>query len=231
MRFFIGLLLASSLSAAALAQDTQAAVEDEVIAEGKRLGADDAMDAFLRGDYATAEIEFEENFSRLRRAQRLRETAIQQGASDAISAQVSEGAGIGASTPQTGQTARGTDIFGTPTSYANNRVRKDDPDTISSGSDLGNQLYMAGLSEIQLGKLDEAKESFARALKLNETLHDARFRLALLALQDGNTEEARDHLTHMEKALRNCHSRCERLGNREVLETGISQLKGFLEAA
>ena len=228
----LSLLAATLVAPAAFAQDADpdapAVIEDEVIVEGVRRGADDAMAAWLRGDYATAEIEFEKNFSRLKRFESIRRSAIEQNASDAIGGEINLGAGTGS-----GASAQGADAGGEPAGtslvYTNQRFKPgdDDPNLISSGNDLGGQLYMAGMSELQLGKYAEAKESFERALFFNETLHDARLRLGLLAVQEGDMKEANKQLAKLEKGLRGCKSRCERFGDREILENGIAQLKQF----
>ena len=229
----LSLLAATLVAPAAFAQDADpdapAVIEDEVIVEGVRRGADDAMAAWLRGDYATAEIEFEKNFSRLKRFESLRRSSIEQNASDAILGEVNAGINTGSGGGQ-GTTQAETDVAATASSiYTNKRFRPgdDDPNLISSGNDLGGQLYMAGMSELQLGKYAEAKESFERALFFNETLHDARLRLGLLAVQEGDMKEANKQLAKLEKGLRGCKSRCERFGDREILENGIAQLKQF----
>ena len=236
MKYALLALTASALLAGpAVAQDStpQERVEDEVIVEGVRKGGDPAMDAFLRGDYVTAEIEFEKNFSRLKRFEYLRESSIQDSVRDAISSQVNANANVGTAGGQneagSSQTA---DAFSTASPvYINKRDVRDDPNTVRSGTDLGAQIYMAGLSELNQGKLDEAVESFERALKLNKTLHDARYRLGLISIALGKPEDARKHLTRMERELRGCYARCESLGDREILETGISELKRFLGEA
>ena len=204
-------------------------LEDVIIVEGQRRGADPAMDAWLRGDFKQAEIEFERNFSRLKQSVRLRETTIQQNVSDSIFTEIQSGANVGSGANAAAADASAGQTPGQAFVYTNQRREKPtDPNLISSGSDLGGQLYMAGLSELKLGKYDEARKSFERALFYNETLHDARLRLGLLALQDNDVEEARKQLAALERKLGNCHARCERFGDREILENGVTQLKQFL---
>ena len=238
------LTLAAALSAFTLAtayaaqaqvqtQTDDSPVEDVVIAEGVARGGDPAMDAFLRGDYVTAEIEFEKNFSRLKRIEGLRTAAIQDSVRDAFSAQVNEGANTGTAGGQNeAGSAQTADVYSTSAPvYINKRDRPGDDGLVRSGTDLGAQLYMAGLSELNQGKLDEAVLSFERALKRNKTLHDARLRLGLISIALGEPEQARKHLARMQEELEGCHARCESLGDREILENGISELKRFLGEA
>ena len=232
------LLSAAALFAmpyAASAQDAADApveeIEDVVIVEGVRRGGDPAMDAWYRGDFKQAEIEFEKNFSRLKQGVRLKQTQIEQNASDALQTQILSGANTGSAGSQEGADAGlGADAQSASLVYTNQRFRPgdQDPNIVRSGTDLGAQLYMAGLSELKLGKFSEAKESFERALFYNDTLHDARLRLGLLALQDNDADEARKQLRRLEARLKSCHSACERYGDREILENGVAQLKQFL---
>ena len=244
IRIALALFAAAALSVPAVAQDSDpdtaiatlpsgpstAPIEDEIIVEGQRRGADAAMDAWLKGDYVTAEIEFEKNFSRLKVGERLRRTNVEQNASDAIQGQIFDGANTGSGSSEGGAAAGDNDTtFGAATLYTNQRFRPgdDDPNVISSGNDLGGQLYMAGLSEVKLGKYAEAKKSFERALFYNEYLFDARLRLGLLAVQDGDMKEAQKQLRKLRGDLNGCHGRCERFGDREILENAVAQLEQF----
>jgi len=62
-------LLSASLIFSPLSYAQSAVVEDEVVATGTLRGADPAMGAFFSGDYATAEVEFEKNFRRIKRSE------------------------------------------------------------------------------------------------------------------------------------------------------------------
>jgi thioredoxin-like negative regulator of GroEL len=61
---------------------------------------------------------------------------------------------------------------------------------------------MRGLSQIKLGKLEEAKASLTSAVALRKTNCDAYFRLALLEIQDGDSKAARKRLKQLKKAAR-----------------------------
>ena len=223
-------VIAVSPASSQLSDQPEGPAEDEVIVEGTIRGADPAMSAWLAGDYVTAEIEFEKNFSRLKRIESAKRSAIEQNASDAIQGQIMAGANT-----DSGSSAESTSGGVEPTSttaqvYTNQRFRPgdEDPNTIGSGNDLGGQLYMAGMSELRLGKLDEAKESFDRALFYNQTLHDARLRRGLLAVAEGDMSEARRQLERLQRELDGCHSRCDRLGDRDILKNAVEELSPFV---
>jgi len=184
--------------------------EDEVISRGQLRGSDPAMDAFLKGDYAVAEIEFQKNFEALRRIQRIRDDAFLQARGNILANNINTLNLQSASNDGTtvGQTLTPTNRLGI-TVLRHNDV--DDKNIISSGRDVGVQLYMKGLSQIQLKKYDEAKASFKSALRLSKSvrLHDARMRLGLLELRDGRPDEAKRQLRALEKLSKRCRYRCE----------------------
>ncbi|MEL7232767.1 MAG: tetratricopeptide repeat protein [Pseudomonadota bacterium] len=214
----------------AIAQNAEP-IEDEIIVEGERRGADPAMDAWLKGDYVTAEIEFEKNFSVLKKGQTRLRSAIEQNVSDAVGGQLNElantGSGANAASAEASQTA----FNSVAPITTNQRFKPEDENLISSGTDLGGQLYMAGLSELKQGKIDEAKESLKRALFYNETLHDARYRLGLIALGTGERDVAEEQLEKLETAWDRCKAACKNRGDDEILETGVTQLRAFLGRA
>ena len=187
-------------------------IVDEVIVTGRRRGADSAMDAFLRGDYATAEIEFQKNFERLKRQQSLQDSSYRDAQLQA--SRVPEptgpsgaaGAGQGAEAAAAASTASTSGSFNP--SFAYSKGADDGIEIVSSGTDLGAQLYMKGLSQLQLGKFDDARSSFERALRLNDSLFDVHYRLGLLDVQAGDIESAKRRLKKFETGARRCKSRC-----------------------
>ena len=229
-RLYPGLLFSLAISlwaSVASAQDT-APVEDEVIVEGQVRGGDPAMAAFLSGDYATAEIEFERNFRNLKRVEFLRETFFDAARLDAAAAAPigsdSLGGGLQASSVQPDPGLSNLLIGQT------RQKDREDDGIMFSGTDKGYQLYMMGLSQIQLGKYEDARENMARALNLNRTLHDARVRLALLDWEmTGSPETAQEQLEKLKRALKSCRTRCDQLGQRVVLEESVGLLTGLLE--
>ena len=193
----------------AMAQDSRQDnqfIEDEVIVTGKIKGGDDAMTAFLNGDYATAEIEFKKNFKNLTRAENIKINTFIQTQNNQTTAQILNAppqiGGQGGAAPAS-LTAPTLDVRG-----LNQIARKPDENTLKSGSDRGFQLYMIGLSQIQLNKYDDAKISFIRAIRLNKKLYDARTRLGLIYLSEANFDEARYQLIKLNDARMRCKHKC-----------------------
>lgn len=170
-------------------QTQPAAVEGEeqqvVLVEAWR--RDRALDAFLRGDFATAEIEFRKNVQCIQRNERQFEYALRQGLIEM---------------------ARGF-----PNTFIHNVPK--DPKEIRERTCYSKewQLYMMGLSQIQLGRFDEAKESLYSAARMSkeDLLYDAHYRVGLLELMEGDVESADRRLTHLTKMTRSCmaRSKCE----------------------
>ena len=210
--------------ATALAQTNT--VEDEIIVQGTKRGGDPAMDAFFAGDFETAEIEFEKNFRIIKRErtdiERASEFADTRELADIGSTNVSAGGQGG------GVVGGGTDLSSVvPNSVAGNRPRDGDPNVVYSGRDLGFQKYMAGLSELQQGKVVEAEKSFESAVALNKTLYDGRMRLGLIRLGTGDREGARKQLGILNRQANACGDSCER---REELMESRALLERLLEA-
>ncbi len=179
--------------------DEAASQEDDpvVVVEGFR--RDRAMDAFLRGDFATAEVEFRNNWRCIWRNERLFEASLHQAASDAIRASLSPtGGGLGdVNVPR---------IHNIP-------LR---PEEIAERTCFRPewQFYMMGLSQIQLGKFAEAKQSLYRVAGLSRDLlmFDAHYRIGLLELLDHDVDRAARQLTELRKMQRHCRyrgARCE----------------------
>jgi len=195
------------------AQNNNAAtVIDEIIVTGKIKAGDDAMAAFFSGDYATAEIEFEKNLRTLIRIENLNTNAFLQTQNDQINATIRNGP------PQAGAQG-GIQQNISPTALNLSSLgqfnKRDAEDVITSGADKGFQLYMMGLSQIQLEKFDDAKVSFTRALRLNKSLHDARARLGLIYLSERSFEASRKQLLKLDKARKRCGESCR---NKEKIE-------------
>ena len=213
-----------ALGPAAMAQTNT--TEDEIIVQGTKRGGDPAMDAFFAGDFETAEIEFEKNFLIIKRErtdiERASEFADTRELADIGSTTVSGGGQGG------GIVDGGTDLSSVvPNSIAGSRPRSDDPNVVYSGRDLGFQKYMAGLSELQQGKVVEAEKSFKSAVALNKTLYDGRMRLGLIRLGRGDREGAKKQLGILNGQANKCGDDCER---REELMESRALLEELLEA-
>jgi hypothetical protein len=209
LTFALCFLFAAPLAAAQETREAQRApatageeaptASEAIIVEGIR--RDRAMDAFLRGDFVTAEIEFKENLHCIERREMLQDFAAEQAVADAVSAQLSLASGAGGAS---------FGNVGDPQAYN----LPDRPERIAERTCYSPewQSYMIGLSQIQLGKLDEAKRSlYIVARRSNDDfLFDAHFRVGLLELLDGNVDGAERRLSRMQGLLRSCISRgCE----------------------
>lgn len=198
--------LASAQPMSAGAGTDALANEDEdtvIVVEGYR--RDRALDAFLRGDFATAEVEFGNNWRCIWRNQRLFEAAVRDQMSSAMapstptgSNHMSEQRFLRLNMPQRADEIRERTCF--------------NPEW---------QFYMMGLSQIQLGKFAEAKESLYRAAwrTKEDLMFDAHYRIGLLELMDGNIERADRRLSYLTRLQRSCHKRgvrCEVQGDLEV---------------
>jgi tetratricopeptide (TPR) repeat protein len=79
----------------------------------------------------------------------------------------------------------------------------------------GRQLYFAGLSQIQLGKTNEALRNFERATAASKILYDAHYKIALIKLLKGDSKSARSELQKIEGILKRCRN-CE--AKQEIVE-------------
>jgi tetratricopeptide (TPR) repeat protein len=178
------------------AADASAAVQGEeqqvIVVEAWR--RDRALDAFLRGDFATAEVEFGKNLRCVQRNQRQFEFALRQGLIDM---------------------ARGS-----PNAFIHSLPKH--PDEIRERTCYGEewQLYMMGLSQIQLGRFAEAKKNLKRAAHISkdDLLFDAHYRVGLLELLEGDVESANRRLVRLTRMTRSCLARrgCEVGADMEV---------------
>lgn len=194
-------------------------IDDEVVSTGTLItGQHEGMDAFFRGDFETAEIEFEQEFKNLRRFERARESAAEDAVLSAGRAQAQADAGnnVGSSansrgggTPSQSSASAVSANSGVTSNFINRR--SEGRTLLTDGKvtyeDFGFTRYMSGLSEIKLGKFEEAKASLKQSLRYDESNYDARMRLGLLNVMDTDFEAAAKHLEKLDKQRR----RCERL--------------------
>ncbi len=202
-----------------LEPDSQNMSEDEVIAYGSQiLGEHEGIDAFFRGDFETAEIEFENEFKSLRRFESAKENSARDAeigiersqqladASSNLSSSVnSRGGGIPIQ-------SSGASLSTNPGLTSNFINRRSEGRTVLTDGrvtyeDYAFASYMTGLSEIQLGKYDEAKASFKTSLFHDEKNYDARMRLGLLHLRERDFGTAADQLEKLNKLRRKCEKR------------------------
>jgi len=200
---------------------------DEIIVEGKADWAGHkGMDAFFNGDFETAEIIFEKEFISLKRADNGRYNAAVDAAlsisranntAQAISNSPSAAAsGQGNLVPTLNQSRVNSGLAGNA-SGKRKKGRNILNDGILSYQDFALTKYMAGLTELQLEKYDEAKKSFKTSLHHDGGNVDARMRLGLLYLMEDNYDKAADQLEKLDRRRVKCKkTRCDEYG--EILE-------------
>jgi hypothetical protein len=134
----------SAVGSPAMAPDDEQQV---VVVEAWR--RDRALDAFLRGDFATAEIEFKKNVNCIRRVALQMDSAVRESLNEVDRAAF----------PRVGP-SYGPNIHNLP-------LR---PDQIVERTCYNKewQLYMIGLSQIQLGRFDEAKKSLYSVMRMSK---------------------------------------------------------------
>ncbi len=197
--------IASAQSDVAAAEETGDRVLDTVtITGGAHPGYGKAMAAFEAGDFATAEKEFMNLFDLIGRVETRKEMAFDEARTQAVQQEASSAFRVSSApgqAPPGGQSA-----VSTGSDYAGTR-RNEDVSPLGT-KDQGISLYMAGLSEIQLGEYAKAKESLYRSLTFTRRIADVRLRLGILELRDGQPDKARKQLTALKKWDAECKSAC-----------------------
>jgi len=208
--------------------DAETETMDEIIVQGKRAWeGHDGMDAFWAGDFETAEIEFEQEFKALRRAESAQYNAAVAADIGFDRAQATGEAsvgGLGAGGPGGGPPPSAaftpTPDLGVDGRFSSRRAKG--RNLLNDGKvtdlDFAFTKYMSGLSELQLGKYDEAKASFKSSVHYDGSNHDARMRLGLLYIVERNYDKAADQLQALEKLRQKCKKKnCENYD--EILES------------
>lgn len=187
---------------------------NEIVVHGQRSwGNHEGMNAFFNGDFETAEIEFEQEFLTLKRGESARENAAIDAANQQFRADqlgsvsgTSGGSSGGQGGPPTGFDAPGNVSSGVSNNFQNKRATGKSllTDGKVTYKDFAFTRYMAGLSEIQLGKISEAKDSFKSSLHYDHTNFDARMRLGLIYIQENDFEKAAKQLEKLDKLRKKC---------------------------
>jgi len=198
---------------------------DEIISRGT-IQQDPAMSAWNAGDYETAEIEFGKNVLCALRAERNFTSALEAARDSSATANIAAGAIVA---PQVTGGQGGVSVIEAPPApkaqINSLNFRKNQSATKRTCEDRGFQLYMKGMSQLKLGKRDEAKKTLKRAAKMRQNLFDAHFRLSLMEYQDGNIEAANKHF----KKLRKLEPKCKACGARDEIIEQIKYLKNLLK--
>lgn len=200
--------------------------QDVIIVTGQKQ-TDPAMSAFLAGDFETAEIEFDRNaFCALRVARNFR-AGLDSARDDSIQVEVAGNGNI-ANQPTGGQGGVVTPPSATaaaPVSAFNSRdFQKSKSNTKRTCENRGFQIYMKGLSQLELGKIEDAKKTLYQATKVHRTLYDAHFKLSLLEYQAGDLDKAKKEL----KRLRKISTKCRRCEAKSEIESQIKYLDTLL---
>lgn len=211
------------LSSPALSQESEPI--DEIISKGT-IQKDPAMSAWIAGDYATAEVEFKRNAFCALRAQRNFISSVESARDNSINSTVNTGVSDTASA-QAGsgiQSGGSATTINPSTRVTSNDFKNKKSETKRSCNNRGFQIYMTGLSQLKLGKREEAKKSLKRAAAMRRSLYDAHFRLSLMEYQDGNFEQSKKHL----KRLRKLESRYKSGDANVEIKAQIEYLKELL---
>jgi len=200
------------------------ATVDEIVSRGT-IQTDPAMSAWNAGDYATAEIEFKQNAFCALRVERNFQAGIENAQRSAERANVDVSANLSSTQGGQGNTFSAPTSAPTTSTNAEARSRKNaESATKRTCADRGFQIYMMGMSQLKLGKREEAKKSLYRAAAMRKNLTDAHFRLSLLAYQDGEIDEANKQF----KKLRKLQPKCKGCAGEKEIQAQIDYLKNLL---
>lgn len=204
-----------ALPMATFAQDAEQPTEktekvlDAVIV--KDVQNDRAMAAFNAGDYVTAEVEFLDNAMCALRRERNTIASFETAQTNATRAQVFADAVSGDSGANSRGAGAGQGQKNTPTGIASTSgvaARNIETELDRTCEKRGRQLYFAGLSQIQLGKTDEALRSFEKATIASKVQYDAHYKIGLIKLLNGDRKSAASELKDIERILKRC-KKCE----------------------
>lgn len=206
------------------AQSTE--VPDEVIATARKQ-TDPAMSAFLAGDYETAEIEFDKNAFCALRVERNFRSGVESARDESIRSTLAGNSNTQAQPTGGPGAGAGAGVSSAPSNVVINGINSSDFQTSNKRrtcENRGFQVYMKGLSQLELGKTAEAKKTLKQATKIHRTLYDAHFKLSLLEYQAGNLDEAQKELRKLQKIA----ARCKRCVAKPEIEGQVQYLDKLL---
>ena len=230
-------LVVTSFSFAQSSDQNQDSQIDEIIVKGTTIwDSHEGLEAFRNGDFEKAEIEFEQEFKSLKRAKsNLENSAIAADVSfDRAQAQGQAGiGGVGSGGPGGGPPPSAsttvTPDLGVTGNFKSKRAKG--RSVLNDGQvtqqDFAFTKYMSGLSEIKLGKFEEAKKSLKSSINFDKGNYDARMRLGLLYVLENDFDKAADQLEALEKLRTKCKVKsCEEyegiLNSAQTLAKGIT---------
>jgi tetratricopeptide (TPR) repeat protein len=199
-------------------------------------GGDVAMQAFYSGNFELAEIKFKENEDCALRKERdtraffndVTTSQVNQDVSNSVSnvgGSINMGNANDASRIMTeSNAARANSNSATVLPSTKAVVRESIRE--NTCEDAAFQIYMKGMSQLKLGRADEAEENFERSVSLSETLYDAHYRLALVKILRNDNEGAKEHLAAIKRILKR---RCTACGVREEIVAMADFIQGALD--
>ncbi|MHA7900104.1 MAG: tetratricopeptide repeat protein [Henriciella sp.] len=189
---------------------------------------DAAMAAFRAGDFETAEVEFLDNAMCALRRERNLTSSIRTAQSNSVRADLFAAA---SNNVDSGASSRGASAGSgqqTPTgvgAFDDVAARNIESTYDRTCEKRARQLYFAGLSQIQLGKTNEALRNFERATSDSKILYDAHYKIALIKLLNGDSKTAESELKKIEgilKRCRDCEAKQEIVERRDHLRMALS---------
>lgn len=204
-----GLLLVSLSFNSYGQEDIRAESEEQTSDKIERIeitaiSGDAAFQAFNSGNFELAEIEFQKNARCALRAERDKTASIEGFINNQVNQDLSANQASNSSNQSREPSSQNTSTtstsqFGRKNEDPNEKLRK------RTCNNRGLQLYMTGMSQIQLGRVEEAEKNFKTAVVLNKNLYDAHHRLALMKLLREDTDGAKDELSSIRNMLKRCY--------------------------
>lgn len=209
--YLIGLMAVGTLCSgplfAAVQDDPQTNNNDEDIENitvTARAG-DAAMQAFNAGNFELAEIKFKENERCALRVERNRQAFIEGVRESQISQEVN-GGGVNTGSSMTDSNAARVEGNSSMNAIAAKTQKAEDKVRENTCENRAFQIYMAGMSQLQLGRAEDAEASFERAVALSQVQYDAHYRLALMKLLRQDKSGAEGHLEAINSILKRCYN-------------------------
>ena len=224
-RFFSILAIAAAMSLSghmASAQEASEENNDERVLDTIEIQGpqnDAAMAAFNAGDFETAEVEFLDNaMCALRRERNLTSSVETAQINTARAETFSNATGVDSGASSRGANAGAGQQSATGVAALDGVATRNIANTYERTCDeRGRQLYFAGLSQIQLGKTDEALRNFERATVASKVLYDAHYKIGLIKLLKGDPGSAQSQLTKIERILDRCRN-CKASEKQEIVD-------------
>jgi hypothetical protein len=200
---------------------------ERIIVSGSNFDA--AKRAFNAGDFELAEIEFKKNAKCALRVERNKQALVTGLQNSSINNSLQNTASMqSGSSSQGGSVSNsGANLSTVTSSVGGKSANQTESTTVRNRTcnNRGYQLYMTGLSQIQLGRVDEAEKNLKTASFLNKNIYDAHYRLALMQLLRDDKTGAQKRLSNIQGVLnrcRDCEAREEIIVRIDFIEKALS---------